>query len=240
MEQKDFEKLCSILKYEFKNKDLLRQALTHKSYTSDKSSKSDTNNERLEFLGDAVLDLVISEMLMERFLNLSEGGLSKFRASLVNEAGLTRVANSIGLGKFLLMGKGEELTGGRKKASLLADAMEAVFAAVYLDSREKKGLKSVATVIRQLFEPEIPDAVESFSSRDYKTELQEYIQKRYRTLVTYELVGESGPDHQKEFEMSVRIQNKEYARGKGMSKKQAAQSAAQKALDLFQKENIPS
>ncbi|MGK5090644.1 ribonuclease III [Deltaproteobacteria bacterium TL4] len=227
-----FEILCQKLQYQFTNGSLLQQALTHKSHSHDKQ----LNNERLEFLGDAVLDLVISELLMKNFPRVSEGDLSKIRASLVNEAGLNKIAQSIDLGTFLLMGKGEELTGGRSKSSLLADAIEAIIAAIYIDSRDQKGLDSVRQVITLLFQSEIPKNLDDFSVRDYKTELQEYVQKHYRSLATYELLYECGPDHQKEFEMAVMIDGKEYGKGRGMSKKQAEQVAAQQAIERLSQE----
>ena len=228
------DELLNKLGYQFENQDLLRQALTHKSHVNEKN----VNNERLEFLGDAVLDLVISELLMTQFPDLPEGGLSKIRAGLVNESGLNKIATSIDLGKHLFMGKGEEMTGGRSKSSLLADAMEALFAAIYTDSKDAYGLQKTRDVIENLFNAEIPKTLESFSSIDFKTELQEYVQKHFRLLATYELINEFGPDHQKEFEMAVVIGPHEYGRGKGMSKKQAEQAAARQAHEFFIEQNI--
>ncbi len=226
----EWNDLCRSIDYRFRKEELLQLVLTHKSYTHIGSLPGERNNERLEFLGDAILDMVISEMLMERFPELDEGGLSKFRASLVNEDGLSRIAAGIGLGPCLLMGKGEELSGGRAKTSLLADALEALFAGIYLDSREYGGISDVARVIRTLFESELPEQAESFISHDYKSELQEFIQKTHGISANYELVNQTGPDHQKEFEMAVRIDERELGRGRGYSKKQAGQAAAQNAL----------
>lgn len=225
------QELCDRLGYQFRRPELLRQALTHKSYLHDGNGKgAQQNNERFEFLGDAVLDLLISEWLMDRFPDLPEGGLSKLRAALVNESGLRRIANSLELGRFLWMGKGEEMTGGRQKASLLADAVEALFAAIYLDSREVCGLQEVARIVRELFGSALPERVEDVAVRDFKSELQEYVQKYFGVLVTYELIRQTGPDHQKEFEMAALVEQKEYGRGTGKSKKQAGQRAAQQAL----------
>ena len=169
--------LCNLLDYKFENSDILRQALTHKSYLPSESGLNLGNNERIEFLGDAVLDLVISEMLMQEFPELDEGGLSKFRASLVSESGLCKQARALELGDCLLLGKGEELTGGREKTSLLSDTFEAVMAAIYLDSREKNGLSEIARIIRKLFLPQLPQNAEGYITRDYKSELQEHVQK---------------------------------------------------------------
>ena len=228
--EKDWENLCERLGYKFNNPSILKQALTHKSFSPPAKFQNRVNNERLEFLGDAVLDLVISEMLMQKFPDLEEGGLSKFRASLVSESGLKKQAQSLDLGSFLLIGRGEEITGGREKKSLLADTFEAVIAAIYIDSREKHGIGKVARVIQNLFLPHLPSDAESHITRDYKSELQEYVQKFFGISSTYELMEEVGPDHEKEFTMAVFIKNREYGRGQGASKKIASQLAAEKAL----------
>ena len=226
--------LCNRLDYQFKNLDILRQALTHKSYLPQESELNLGNNERIEFLGDAVLDLVISEMLMHEFPELDEGGLSKFRASLVSESGLCKQARALELGEYLLLGRGEEMTGGREKTSLLSDTFEAVMAAIYLDSREKHGLSEITRIIRKLFLPHLPENAEGYITRDYKSELQEHVQKLTGLPSTYELVDETGPDHQKEFTMAVFVRDNEYGRGTGASKKIASQLAAEKALERIQ------
>jgi len=228
--------LCNLLDYHFENPEILRQALTHKSYVSSESEVNFGNNERIEFLGDAVLDLVVSEMLMQEFPKLDEGGLSKFRASLVSESGLCKQARVLDLGDYLLLGRGEEMTGGRKKPSLLSDTFEAVMAAIYLDSREKNGLSEIARVIRKLFLPHLPKNADGYITRDYKSELQEHVQKLTGLPSTYELVDESGPDHQKEFTMAVFVKDKEYGRGSGASKKLASQLAAEIALARIQQD----
>ena len=228
--------LCNLLGYQFENSGILRQALTHKSYLPSESGLNLGNNERIEFLGDAVLDLVISEMLMQEFPELDEGGLSKFRASLVSESGLCKQARALELGNCLLLGKGEELTGGREKTSLLSDTFEAVMAAIYLDSREKNGLSEIARVIRKLFLPQLPKNAEGYITRDYKSELQEHVQKITGLPSTYKLVDETGPDHQKEFIMAVFVKDKEYGRGSGASKKLASQLAAENALVKIQQD----
>ena len=235
--KEEWQSLCKRLGYQFNNPTILRQALTHKSYLPSEKHKSNSNNERLEFLGDAVLDLVISEMLMKKFPDLEEGGLSKFRASLVSESGLKKQAQALDIGTCLLLGKGEEITGGRKKTSLLADTFEAVIAAIYIDSREKYGITQVKQVIQDLFLPHLPNDAEDYITRDYKSELQEYVQKIFGISSTYELVEEVGPDHEKEFTMAVFIKEKEFGRGSGTSKKLASQFAAEKALKRIMNES---
>ena len=230
MIEKEWSQLCKHLDYQFKCPEFLRQALTHKSFIPSETEKYYGNNERIEFLGDAVLDLVISEMLMEKFPELDEGKLSKFRASLVSETGLSQQARKLGLGKCLLIGRGEEVTGGRQKTSLLADTFEALMAAIYLDSREENGISTITRVIHALFESHLPDDAEDYITRDYKSELQEHVQKIFGMPSTYELMEESGPDHDKEFTMAVFVKEKECGRGVGASKKMASQLAAENAL----------
>ena len=228
--------LCNRLDYQFENPDILRQALTHKSYLPLESEENLGNNERIEFLGDAVLDLVTSEMLMQEFPELDEGGLSKFRASMVSELGLSKQGIALELGDCLLLGRGEEMTGGREKNSLLSDTFEAVMAAIYLDSREQHGLSEIKRVIQKLFLPHLPENAEGYITRDYKSELQEHVQKLTGLTSTYELVNETGPDHQKEFTMAVFVRDKEYGRGSGASKKLASQLAAESALVRIQQD----
>ncbi len=231
---KGCQRLCDQIDYQFRDEELLELALTHKSFTEFESKTGERNNEKLEFLGDAVLDMAISELLMERFPELDEGGLSKFRASLVNEDGLAHIARKMKLGDSLRMGRGEDLSGGREKPSLLADALEAVLAAIYLDSRKTEGFSRVSKIIYDLYHEELPEQVDSFISRDYKSELQEFVQKNLNLPANYELVNQFGPDHQKEFEMVVKVEERILGRGRGFSKKQAGQAAAQDALNRLQ------
>ena len=231
---KGCQRLCDQIDYQFRDEELLELALTHKSFTEFESKTGERNNEKLEFLGDAVLDMAISELLMERFPELDEGGLSKFRASLVNEDGLAHIARKMKLGDSLRMGRGEDLSGGREKPSLLADALEAVLAAIYLDSRKTEGFSRVSIIIYELYHEELPEQVDSFISRDYKSELQEFVQKNLNLPANYELVNQFGPDHQKEFEMVVKVEERILGRGRGFSKKQAGQVAAQDALNRLQ------
>ncbi|MFQ5580558.1 MAG: ribonuclease III [Nitrospiria bacterium] len=209
---------------------LLRHALTHKSYLNENREKDVEDNERLEFLGDSVLGLIISDVLMERFPEASEGDLSKMKARIVSEETLARIAKGIDLGSFLYLGKGEERTLGREKPSLLSDAMESVIAAVYLD----KGFVPVREVVLKQFNPYLKEVPLSKFASDYKTELQEKCQKRFGTLPVYVVVQESGPDHQKRFEIEIRINDMPYGVSAGNSKKEAEQRAAKIALGKLQ------
>lgn len=229
----NLEQLTERLQYQFCNIDLLKQACTHKSFANEQKQSKSQDNERLEFLGDAVLDLVISDMLMDSFPDLPEGGLTKLRAGLVSETGLSKIAQAIDLGEFLLLGKGEELTGGRKKNSILSSSLEAVVAAIYLDTRAE-GIGPVKVVIERLFQEQFPTDVSAFFSHDFKTELQELVQKRFHTVIQYKLLKASGPDHQKKFEVTAVVVDQEYGRGVGTSKKQAEQRAAAAALSVLQ------
>jgi ribonuclease-3 len=213
----------------FKNKDLLRQALTHKSYSNENPSHGGSNNERLEFFGDAVLSLVISQSLLLRNPTLSEGDLSKRRAHVVQESALAEVARGIGLDDYLFLGVGEEKSGGREKPTLLGDAFEALIAAIYLDS----GIRAAKKFILKQFSDLdlIPTPSASFVTQDYKTALQELCQQRFSSLPEYQTINESGPGHQKHFEVEVRILGESVGIGMGKSKKEAEQRSARAALD---------
>lgn len=214
------------LGYTFQNKELLIEALTHKSY------KQPYNNERLEFLGDAVLDLIVGEYLYKKFRTYDEGKLSKMRASLVNEGGFTSLANHIGLGEYIYLSNAEENNNGRSKSSLLSNAFEAVMGAIYLET----GLHKVQEITITLLEHVHPDISLDSLFKDYKTSLQELTQAHYGTTPEYQLIAEHGPDHKKEFEVAVIIDGKRYASACGKSKKQAQQEAAQIALEMLNKE----
>jgi ribonuclease III len=215
------------LGYKFRLIDLLNQALTHKSYVHEQREPVQ-HNERLEFLGDAVLGLVISAYCYKQFAELSEGDLSKLRASLVNDSNLARIARRFELGSYLLVGRGEELTGGRAKASLLADTFEAVLAAIYLDS----SLEEVCQVILQCFREELNTVMQA-GYRDYKSELQEFTQDKFGCVPTYVVVRERGPDHAKVFEVELAICGQLQGFGAGKSKKEAEQVAARKVLEAL-------
>jgi ribonuclease-3 len=221
--KKKIEELENTLGYTFSSKKLLIEALTHKSY------KQPYDNERLEFLGDAVLDLVVGEYLFNKFPSSDEGKLSKIRASLVNESGFDKLARSINLGDFIQLSNAEENNGGREKSSLLSNAFEAVMGAIYLES----GLKKVQEIAIKLIEKNHKDISLDSLFKDYKTTLQELTQARYGVTPEYKVVASRGPDHKKEFEIAVFIEDKEYARAVGKSKKIAQQDAAQKAVEIL-------
>jgi ribonuclease-3 len=205
-------------------------ALTHKSYVNEhRDEEGLADNERLEFLGDAVIDLAVSQRLMERFPTAREGELSKMRAAVVDEQGLSEMARALDLGALLRLGRGEELTGGRQKASLLADAMEAVIAAVYVGS----GLAAVLAIVDRFLGEAFARAAAGTLDRDYKTQLQELAQSRLRATPRYRVVAEHGPDHSKTFEVETDLRGEVVGRGAGRSKKDAEQAAAKRALDAL-------
>ena len=212
--------------YVFKDKSLIERALMHSSYTNEKHLKKYECNERLEFLGDAVLELVSSAYLFNEFPKVSEGELTKTRASMVCEPSLAMCARDIGLGDYLLLGKGEEATGGRKRDSITSDAMEALIGAIYLDG----GFTNAKEFIHRFILTDLEDKKLFYDS---KTILQEIVQANKAGNITYELVGEEGPDHNKTFEVRVRIGGQPYGSGKGRSKKAAEQKAAYQAIIMY-------
>jgi ribonuclease-3 len=213
------------ISHTFKNAELLKRALTHKSYANEKKVPSD--NERMEFLGDAVLNLVVSERLMLTCPNATEGDLSRLRAAVVSEPALATIARTIGLGDYLLLGKGEEQTGGRDKDSLLADSLEALIASIYFDA----GKDAAQAFVILFFEEVIKKTCASGGTLDYKTTLQELCQERLKQLPEYRIVSESGPDHRKQFEVEVWVKGLLFGRGTGRNKKEAEQHAAKEALE---------
>ena len=218
------------LRYEYKNKKLLINALTHSSYANE-ARDGVSSNERLEFLGDSVLSIVVSEYIYKEFNNLPEGELTKLRASLVCEKSLCQFSRELDLGKYLRLGKGEDKGGGRERDSILADAFEAVLAAMYLDGGFNVAKKHVMRFIKNELKHTDDEVF-----KDYKTALQEIIQKNPEESVTYILTKESGPDHNKVFEVEVRLNSNTIGKGVGKNKKQAEQSAAKEALRLMGKE----
>jgi ribonuclease-3 len=204
-------------------------AVTHKSYVNEHRDEGGEDNERLEFLGDAVIDLVVSEYLMSRFPLAREGDLSKLRAAVVDEAGLAAMGRALGLGELLRLGRGEELTGGREKASLLADSMEAVIAAVFLE----RGLPAAHALVDRFLGDAYARAENGSIDRDWKTQLQEIGQGRFRASPRYRVVAEVGPDHSKTFEIEVEIRGTVLGKGAGRSKKDAEQAAARVALEAL-------
>ncbi len=218
------------LGYTFRDPQLLQAALYHSSYANEHRGRGIESNERLEFLGDAVLGLVTADELYRRHPDLPEGDLTRIRAALVCEESLHEVAQSLGLGEYLQLGRGEESGGGRQRPSILADATESVFAAVYLDG----GMAEASRIIhRVLLDKEREEAVEE-RRRDFKTELQELVQRRSDQVLHYEMIGSSGPDHAKVFEACVTINGVSAGVGSGRSKKEAEQAAARSALQAMQ------
>jgi ribonuclease-3 len=224
--RQELENLTQRLDYRFQNLGLLDQALRHSSYAHE-NPESGPSNERLEFLGDAVLALMVSALLLTRFPESSEGDLSRVRAALVNARQLANLARRLGLGAHLLLGRGEERQIGREKPSLLADALEAVLAAVYLDG----GPEAAARLTESWFSPLVETAL---PWQDFKTSLQEFTQARYKVSPSYHLLAESGPGHARHFRVEVRLKDQPLARGEGRTKKQAAQVAAGRALEILQ------
>ena len=226
---KSLENLMDDIGYRFNDQELLKRALIHSSYANEKHLKS--SNERLEFLGDSVVGLVVAEELFRRY-SLPEGELSKAKATLVSEKMLSNLARRIGLGDHLMLGKGEEKSGGKDKDSILADAFEALMGAVYLDG----GLDSVKRILKNLLEEEYDRVMKKEILRDFKTELQEKTQKMYRVLPEYVLIDKVGPSHASTFTVEVRIMGRVMGRATGGSRKEAEKNAARKALELLEKE----
>lgn len=220
-----FEEFQKMIGYSFKNENLLRTAFTHSSFANEKQLAGECN-ERLEFLGDSVLGVVSADYFYHNLSHLPEGEMTKRRAACVCERSLYEFAKEIELGKYILLGKGEEHTGGRNRPSILADAFEAVIAAIYLDGGLEEARKFILRFLKKA-------ATKQPSFSDYKTGLQEIIQKNPDEHLTYVLVGESGPDHNKRFEVEVHLNSNIIGSGIGISKKSAEQAAAKSALELM-------
>ena len=220
--------LQRLLCYQFKDLELLHKSLTHKSY-SNEILLSLKNNERLEFLGDSVLDLIVADYMFLTYQNLPEGSLSKLRAAVVNESSLAGLAKNLELGSYILLGKGESFSGGRQKASILANAYEALVGALFCDS----DFRTTADV----FLPKLVEKIDEYRgaciATDFKSDLQEYTQNRFSCVPLYEVVGEMGPGHDKRFDVKVKIRSQVLGSGKGRSKKEAEQNAAKEALSAF-------
>ena len=223
---KDSKQLCVRLGYMFKDTELLEEAFRHSSYVNELKDPDLRDNERLEFLGDAVLDLAISHILIETYKEVKEGDLSKYRANVVNEKVLCQVAMELALGDYLLLGRGEELTDGREKPSILADTMESLLGALYLDA----GFDTTKEIIRNLFLPLIKEIESKNMHYDYKSMFQEHTQEVYKSLPEYILMEESGLAHDKTFRVALLLNGKTIAEGVGKSKKEAEQRAAMEAF----------
>ncbi len=213
--------------YRFHNITLLQNALTHSSYANECWHDSLKSNERLEFLGDSILGMVVAEYLYKTFPNRLEGELTRMRADMVCEASLARIAEQLDLGKHLLLGNGEEQGGGRNRASILADAVESVIAACFLDG----GMAAAEELIRRFVLCDVPSA--KMRNTDYKTALQELVQQKKNQVLTYTLTGESGPDHDKHFTVQVQLNGQAVGQGEGSSKKRAEQDAARSAIETL-------
>ena len=220
-------KLEQGLGYTFRNKALLENALTHSSYANENRERHLPDNERLEFLGDSILGFVVAEYLYRNFPDKPEGELTRIRADLVCERNLAEAAATIELGSYLLLGHGEEQGGGRKRDSIVSDAMESVIAASYMDG----GFAAAKEIIDRLILSDIPKGRPR--NFDYKTALQELVQRKKDQQLHYELVGESGPDHDKHFEVAVELNGRAVGRGVGSSKKRAEQAAAEAAIEAL-------
>jgi ribonuclease-3 len=217
------------LGYHFQNPALLDNALTHSSYANEHHLGSINSNERLEFLGDSILGMVVADSLYHTVPNLPEGDLTRLRANLVCENSLAMVARKLELGGYLKLGKGESISGGSDRPSIIADAVEAVLAAVYLDG----GVTQARRIIKRYILDNMAQVQEA--SRDHKTYLQELVQRQSGQVLTYHLVGQSGPDHAKRFTMEVRLNGTPAGTGEGRSKKEAEQMAAKAAIEKLEK-----
>ena len=224
----ELDQLESRLGYTFENRDLLKEALTHTTYVNEHKELALRDNQRLEFLGDTVINSIITRRLFMQFPDEKEGPLTKKRAELISEGALSKIARYLGLGKYLYLGKGEEMDGGRKKPSLLADAYEAVVGAIFLDS----SFEVTSRVVEHLHENAL-GTFEDISITDYKSILLEYCQSQFKVLPKISFIDDKGPDHDKEFEASVVLNERVIGLGRGKNKKQAAQLACKEALRLL-------
>lgn len=220
--------------YKFNNIELLNWALTHSSYANEHKRFKIIYNERLEFLGDSVLGLIVSDFIFTKYSDYPEGELTKLRATVVCEPTLSYVAKQIDLGKYLLLGKGEEVTGGRERVSILADAFEALIGSIYLDGKFNSAKTFVLKYMTEIIENAV-DGRELFI--DYKTQLQELLQKKTKSKIEYKVISEEGPDHNKIFHTEVVVKNRILGKGVGKSKKEAEQNAAKIALERMEAEN---
>ena len=230
---RQLEKFQSIIKVKFKNKSILNRSLTHRSFINEINDQIN-DNERLEYLGDTVLALVVNEYLFKHFEEYKEGSLAKIKSAVVSENTLAKVAGRLNLGTFILMGKGEEQNGGRDRSSILANTLEAVIGAMYLDS----GLKVTRKFVLQLLKGEIELIDNLTYLRDPKTTLQEFVQKKFKERPVYEVIEERGPDHKKEFIIKLMVCGKEVTKGIGSSKRKAEMEAATTALKKINKGEI--
>ncbi len=228
----DITEVEAALNLTFSDKTLLRRALTHRSYINENPDYLLEDNERLEFLGDAVLDFITGEYLYHHFPEMPEGRLTNLRSALVRTEKLAQFATNLDLGDYLFLGRGEEESGGRQRPAILCDAFEALVGALYLDN----GINATRQFVYKLIEPALQEILHLETAKDAKSRLQEIAQSLYRLTPTYHTIKEQGPDHAKEFTVEVLIGDKCYGQGKGFSKQTAAQAAAQQALEALERE----
>jgi ribonuclease-3 len=226
---KKLETLQKTIGITFSDKSILKRSLIHRSYLNE-TSKETESNERLEFLGDAVLELIVSDFLFRNYPNRTEGRLTSFRSSIVNTKTLAFVAKEINLGNYLFLSKGEEAGGGRSNSSLLADTFEALLGAIYLD----KGLEAASKLVEKLLLPLLPNIIKTKAYIDYKSKLQSLVQEQMRITPTYRVEKETGPDHDKTFYVKCLAGRQVLGKGSGKSKQEAEQSAAKNALEKFE------
>ena len=229
--KKNISEIEEKIGYSFKDKDHLFLALTHSSFANENKSMKIKSNERLEFLGDAILNIIISEKIYLNFTGLEEGDMTKVRANIVCEQSLMNCSNTLEIGNYLLLGKGEELTGGRSRISILSDAFEALLGAIYIDGGMEEAKRFIGKQMGELIENSACGLV----FMDYKTLFQEMIQKNSENKIAYEVINEEGPDHNKMFVSQVKVSNIVMGTGKGKSKKEAEQNAAQAAIEHYQR-----
>jgi ribonuclease III len=216
----------------FSDKALLQRALTHRSYINENPDYPLEDNERLEFLGDAILDFITGEYLYHHFPEMAEGQLTNFRSALVRTETLAKFASDLNLGEFLYLGKGEEEGGGRNRKAILCDAFEAMIGALYLE----RGIEFTRQFVQEMIEPALEEVLNADSQKDAKSRLQEVAQSHFQMTPTYRTIKEEGPDHAKEFTVEALVGEKSYGKGCGFSKQSAAQAAAEKALENLQEE----
>jgi len=226
------KKLEEIIGYTFHNKRMLQCAMTHSSFANESRDKSVTSNERLEFLGDSVLGFVTADYIFSLYKHIPEGELTRLRASVVCEQSLFEVAKKLELSKFIKLGRGESMNKGNERPSILSDAVEAIIGAVYIDG----GIEPARKFVLSFIKPAVETAVKGRAFRDYKTILQEIVQKNKEEVLTYKLIGEKGPDHDRHFLVEVLINSNPVGTGEGRSKKEAEQLAAKCALELMGEE----
>ena len=225
---KNFDKLEKKLETNFRNKDLLKQAFTHRSYLNENPGVVLEHNERLEFLGDAVIELIVTEHLYKEYPDKAEGDLTNWRAALVNAKMLSKIAEELGFNDFLLLSRGETKEGGKARAYILANTFESFLGAMYLDS----GYGPADEFIKKYLLPKLPDIIEKGSYRDAKSRFQEEAQERVSVTPNYRVLKESGPDHEKLFTVGVFLEDEPVAEGEGLSKQEAEEAAAKKAMEI--------